>query len=277
MLDQGERIHAEVLTADAIPVAAAADAAGLDASVTQPNRVSLTGDPGRILALLDPLTTRAVSIRQDETALRWIPGAAPLVAIPIGGRPYLLGGLPGDLGGALIPSPQRESMLGSLAQIAQTIDGRPYATLDVSGGCDRQVDGFLTCSASVVGAPAGAVRGEDWWTVHGSEKAGWRGLPEPGGGTLTGVPRPILRAVEWIARHDPETLAGIGRYERCCDAWWHPGIPGRITLDYQRDCETSVERAGRPLADTGDCLDHLIIDVDLATARVIGLAEHEGP
>ena len=272
LLDDGEHIHIDLRTPDGSALAAAAINSGLHATAVPPDGVSIDGSPDRILALLDPTSVRSASLSDDWSVLRWIPVTRPIVAVPNPGRPYLVAGLPVD--GSQIPATTPQRLVDFLASQIQTIDGRPYETASLTGDCGPDDSGSLTCTVSVTGSRSTGGRGADWWAAEARDPGTTGGrirLLDP---TLGGVPRPLLRAAEWIARQDPETLRQISNYTSCCSATWRLGAPGLIDLLYTRECRAATV-PNVPMADTG-CADSLIVSVDVAAGTIRSAAETPG-
>jgi hypothetical protein len=86
----------------------------------------------------------------------------------------------------------------------------------VSGGCGTDKVGVF-CRLVASGVAAGAA-GADEVSVTGAEGRGWRGIVEPTSIRRVSVPRSLLRAAEWIARHDDRATALIRTYTTCCVA-----------------------------------------------------------
>ena len=254
-----------------------ATTAGLTVEVADRTTMTIEGPIDPILTLLRSAPVTTVWVSDPIEAMRPIPEVRPVVDLPAAGRPYEGSGFAaGDLGAVTIPSPQREPMLRSLAAAIVTIDGQPYARLQIEGGCHGEPDVGLSCDANAVGFAFAAGQHEDSLAIAGNAKAGFLAVPLRGSVMRTSVPRPIVRDAEWIARHDEATLAKIRTYQAFGWSAWDPAWRGRITLAYQRPCRAAAA-PGRALADTGDCFDTLTVVVDLASATVIATEEWTGP
>jgi hypothetical protein len=92
-----------------------------------------------------------------------------------------------------------------------------------------------------------------------------------------GVPRPLLRAAEWIARHDAGAAAVITTYSSCCAARWDPARPGVIALRWTRPCSSGSAPSDIQVAETGVCDESLEVVVDVGRLAVLSVAELGGP
>jgi len=187
-----------------------------------------------------------------------------------------VGGQPIDLTRLTMPDERRIAMLGSLPNAIQTIDGRPYARLAISGTCDPGGAGIV-CTLTATGSGIGVGNGADSLSLQGDVNSGWRGALVDGTVWLQSVPRALLRSAEWTARHDSAAAKAIAGYDTCCSAFWNPARPGQIALTYLRPCSASVAPSGRELASTGECFDSLRITVDVGPGTVVSIVHARGP
>ena len=273
VLDPTESARVTVGTTWADELSRAALDAGMHAQIVDSKgAIAIDGPLDRVLSLVDGVPVTSVTIQESMEAMRPIPADRPVVDVPNPGHPYVLTGFTGDLSKVTIPSPQREAMLESLVRTVQSIDGRPYAQLQIEGGCGNDKTG-PSCGLTAVGFTSASVGREDDWSLRATART------EPGGaieGMLTtSVPRPLVRAAEWSARHDDAALARIRTFASCCNVSWDPARPGQITLVYDRRCVTTF-MPGRDLADTGQCSDELSITVDLRSGAVVSIEPPAG-
>ena len=91
------------------------------------------------------------------------------------------------------------------------------------------------------------------------------------------VPRDLVRAAEWLVRHDAAGGPSVAEFDSCCSATWDPTRPGVVTMFWTRPCATALAPAGQELADTGECLDRLTIVVDVGRATVVSIDRLLGP
>jgi hypothetical protein len=267
-MDPAETAHVAVGTTWTDELSRAARGAGMRVEVFEPGAsLAIDGPVGEILAIVETAPVTGVTIEEPVEALRPIPDERPVIDIPSPGRPYLVTGFVGLLDKVTMGSPQREAMLSSLAQTIQSIDGQPYARINLEGSCGSDKTG-PSCGLIAVGLAPGSVGREDEWSLRATERAGWHSVIESV--RTTSVPRPLVRAAEWIARHDDAALARIRTYTGCCAVSWDPERPGRITLVYDRLCANAI-RPGHDLAETGVCMDELAISVDLAAGTVVSI------
>jgi hypothetical protein len=264
LMDPTDTAHVVIGTTWTDEFADAATDAKLRFEVYEPGAsVAIDGPIGRVMDLVERVPVTSVSVTESSEALRPIPDRRPDVTAPRPGHPYLLTGF-GDLPELKLASPARETLLRSLAQTVQTIDGQPYPRLEIDGACGESKAG-ASCALLAVGYTAGSVGRDDEWSIDGTPQGGWIGRLDRA--RLWSVPRAMVRAAEWDARHDGPTLARIRAYSWCCEATWDPAAPGRIILVYSRLC-TSAARPGRDIAETGECRDELSVTVDLGAERV---------
>ena len=257
-------------------VAAAARTHGLTAQDVSKEMVVVSGPFPAVLAFAVTARPVLVGLGEDPAVDRWLPDERPIVAIPVPGRPYLTQPLATDLSRVVMPPERRAPMLRSFAEAVETIDGRPYARLDLNGSCDPEELGpacTLYSGASMTGAGERA----DTRSMRGDARSGWRGTLVDGTVFLHSVPRALVRSAEWSARHDPAAAKALRAYETCCDAAWDPARPGVIQLGYVRACAESVAPAGREIAATGDCFEQLLITVDIAAGTVLSIDARPGP
>jgi hypothetical protein len=268
VMDPAERAHVVVATTWTAELSRTAAGARMRVEVVEAGTsIAIDGPVGEVLALVETAPVTAVTVQDSMEAMRRIADQRPVVNVPNPARPYRATGFVGDLGNVVIASPQREAMLSSLAETIRTIDGQPYVRLEMEGSCGSDKSG-ASCGLIAVGFASGSVGREDEWSLRGREGIGWRGVIESV--RTTSVPRPLLRAAEWIARHDQAALARIRTYTACCSVSWDPERPGRITLIYDRLC-MNAELPGRDLAETGECRDELAITVDLGAGTVVSI------
>jgi hypothetical protein len=271
LLDPAEVAQVVVVTTWTDELSGAAAAAGMHVAIDDPNgSIEIAGPIASVLDLLDGVPVTRVTVQEPTGAMRRIPANRPSVEIAEPGHPYLAAGFPGDLMNVDVPSPQREAMLRTLAELIQTIDGRPYERLTLEGNCGTDKQG-PSCGLIAAGFTSGSLGREDEWSIR--VRAG----TEPGGAVesvwTTSVPRPVLRAAEWLARHDDEALQRIAGFTTCCGVSWNPARPGWITLLYSRLCAATLVTP-QELADTGVCEDELSIEVDVRSGVIVSI---EGP
>ncbi len=268
VMDPAETAHVVVATTWTDELMRAATGGRMRVEVFEPGAsIAIDGPVGAVIALVETAPVTAVTVQDPMEAMRPIPDQRPVVDVPKPARPYLAIGFAGDLGKVVIASPQREAMLSSLAETIRSIDGQPYARLELEGSCGTDKTG-ASCGLIAIGFASGSVGREDEWSLRGREGNGWRGVVESV--RTTSVPRPLLRAAEWVARSDPATLAQIRTYTECCSVSWDPERPGRITIVYSRLC-LNADLPGRDLAETGECRDELAITVDLRAGMVVSI------
>ena len=252
----------------------AALGAGMRVEIFEPSvSIAIDGPVGQVLALVGSAPVTSVTVHDPVAAMRPIPDERPTVEVPTPGRPYLLTGFVGDLSQVKIGSPQREVMLVSLAEAIQTIDGQPYAGLHLEGSCGSDKTGS-SCGLIAVGLTSGSVGREDEWSLQATAQTGLGGAIASV--RTTSVPRPLLRAAEWSARHDEAALARIRAFAECCQVSWDPAQPAQITLVYDRPCASAL-RPGQDLADTGLCRDELSITVDIRSGAIVSIEDPAGP
>lgn len=273
VMDPAETAHVVVGTTWTDELSRAALRAGMRVEVFEAGTsIAIDGPVGRILALVETAPVTSVIVQDSMVAMRPIPDERPIVDLPNPGRPYLLNGFVSDLSQVTIDSPQREAMLSSLAEAIQTIDGQPYVRLHLEGSCGSDKTG-PSCGLIAVGLTSGSVGREDDWSIRATARTGLGGAIESV--WTTSVPRPLVRAAEWFARHDERALARIRTFTSCCNASWDPARLGQITLVYDRPCATTVA-PGRDLADTGQCMDELSITVDVRSGAVVSIEDPAG-
>jgi hypothetical protein len=275
-IDPAEAIVATITTPQPEAVAAAANVRGLSAEVVANEIVVVSGPLEPVLDLAAAVHPVSVGLGEDPAVDRWLPADRPVVAIPIAGRPYLTQPFVADLSRVTMSPERRAPMLRSLADAIETIDGRPYARLDLSGSCDPEEQGPV-CTLYLGGSMTGAGERADERSMRGDARSAWRGTLVEGTVFLHSVPRALVRSAEWTARHDPAAAKALSAYETCCDAAWDPARPGTIQLGYVRPCAESVAPAGREIAATGDCFERLLITVDLAAGTVLSIDPRPGP
>jgi hypothetical protein len=276
VIEPEESIEATIQTTDPKGVGAAARARGLMVQDVAIESVVVDGPINPVLDFAAAVHPIAVFVADDQRAARWIPAERPIVTVPVAGRPYLTGPLVADLTRLTMPDERRIPMLGSLPNAIQTIDGRPYARLAISGTCDPGEAGIV-CTLTATGSGIGVGNGADSLSLQGDVNSGWRGALVDGTAWLQSVPRALLRSAEWTARHDSAAAEAIADYETCCSAFWNPARPGQIALTYLRPCSASVAPSGREIASTGECFDSLRITVDVGAGTVVSIARVKGP
>jgi hypothetical protein len=267
VVDPQESIEAEIHTPDRTGVAAAARSRGLTVLDIALDHVLVLGPVQPILQLIADVHPVSVALAEDSRADRWLPARRPDVAVPTPGSPYVNRRLVADLTRVAIPEGRRDTMLRSLAGLLVTIDGEPYARIELSGNCEPSQP--PSCSISFSGSSRGAGPRADVVGISASAATNWIAQLNDGGGQLGSVPRPLLRAAEWIARHDEKAAAEIARYSSCCGATWFQPQPGLIELYYTRPCSTGAAAPDSVVASTGDCLEALPVIVDLRTGSVV--------
>ena len=275
-IDPNEAIVATITASQPGAVATAARARGLTAEVVSNDMVVVDGPLDSVLDFATDVHPISVGLGEDPAVDRWIPADRPIVTIPVPGRPYLTQPMVADLARVVMPLERRAPMLRSLADAIETIDGRAYARLDLSGSCDPEDLGPV-CTLYATGSVAGGGERTDDRSMRGDARSGWRGTLVDGTLFLHSVPRLLVRAAEWTARHDPAAAKALRAYETCCDAGWDPARPGQIQLGYVRPCVESVAPAGRDIAATGDCFERLLITVDTRAGRVLSVDARPGP
>ena len=255
-------------------VADRARALGLRPTVSdeEPPSVYLTATRSTILEIAALTEVANAWIEEDISANRGISHPLPAGTLfPVPGLPYAETGLAVDARELTIRGDRLRGLLGPLAATIVTIDGRPYDGARAEGTCD-----LTSCELTLFGFPALGAGHADVWRVQSSEATGWLGAPIPNdaGPEFRGVPRWLIREAERIARMDPGAAARIARYELILDTTWNPATPGVISLYYSTPCGMGGDVSaplGRQLADTGECLDQLLVVVDVPGGRVIDL------
>jgi hypothetical protein len=275
-IDPAEAIVATITTTQAEVTAAAARARGLTAEVVANDIVVVDGPLQPVLAFAAAAHPVLVQLGEDPAVDRWLPDARPNVAIPVPGRPYLTRAFVVDLSRVTMPPERRAPMLRSLADAIETIDGRPYARLDLSGSCDPEEQGPV-CTLYSGGSVTGAGERADDRSMRADARSAWQAILVDGTVFLHSVPRALVRSAEWTARHDPAAAKALSAYQTCCDAAWDPARPGTIQLSYVRPCAESVAPVGLEIAATGDCFERLVITVDLGAETVLSIDPRPGP
>jgi hypothetical protein len=238
----------------------------------EPPSVSFRATRSTILEIAALREVANAWIEEDVAANRGISHPLPAgTQFPVPGMPYAETGLAVDASELAIRGDRLRGLLGPIAAAVVTIDGRPYADARVEGSCDE-----TRCDLSLFGFPDLAAGHTDVWRVQSSEATAWLGAPIPGdaGPEFHGVPRWLVREAERIARTDPAAAAAIARYELILDATWSPAMPGVISLFYSTPCGLGGDVSGPlggQLADTGECIDQLMVVVDVPGGRVIEL------
>jgi hypothetical protein len=267
-----EEIDAVVTTSDPSGVASIARSSGLSVFQVSPDEVMVSGGLRAVLAVVAAVHPDRVVLTEDQRAERWIPDARPDVVIPVPGAPYRAAPMPVDGSNLHMTVPQRAALVSVLAAAVVTIDGRPYDRIDISGECSGRPP---TCTLRMDGSTAASGGRVDSYLVTSDDAAGV--TPHVDATTLGAVPRPIARAAEWIARHDPKAAAAIATYQTCCDALWDPAHPGRIEIVYVRPCHLGIAPTGHLLAATGDCFATVAIQVDVGAGTVVAIEPRAGP
>jgi hypothetical protein len=275
-IDPTETIVATLTTPDVEAVAAAARSRGLTAEVVAQDILVVDGPLEPVIAFAADVHPVSLGLGEDPRVDRWLPAERPVVAIPVPGRPYLTQPMLADLSRLTIQPDRRVPMLRSFANAIETIDGQPYARLDISGSCDPEELGIV-CTLYSAGWIAGAGERDDERSMRGDAQSGWRGNLVDGTILLQSVPRPLVRAAEWTARHDPTAAKALKAYDTCCGARWDPTEPGQIELSYARPCSESVAPPDREIAATGDCFEGLLITVDVGAGTVLSIDVQPGP
>jgi hypothetical protein len=275
-IDPTETIVATLTTPDVEAVAAAARSRGLTAEVVAQDILVVDGPLEPVIAFAADVHPVSLGLGEDPRVDRWLPAERPVVAIPVPGRPYLTQPMLADLSRLTMQPDRRVPMLRSFANAIETIDGQPYARLDISGSCDAE-DLGIVCTLYSAGWIAGAGERDDERSMRGDAQSGWRGNLVDGTILLQSVPRPLVRAAEWTARHDPTAAKALKAYDTCCGARWDPTEPGQIELSYARPCSESVAPPDREIAATGDCFEGLLITVDVGAGTVLSIDVQPGP
>jgi hypothetical protein len=275
-IDPVEAIVATLTTPDVEAVAAAARSRGLTAEVVANDILVVDGPLEPVLAFAADVHPVSLGLGEDPRVDRWLPAERPVVAIPVPGRPYLTQPMLADLSRLTMPPDRRVPMLRSFANAIETIDGQPYARLDLSGSCDPEELGIV-CTLYSSAWVAGAGERDDERSMRGDAQTGWRGTLVDGTVMLQSVPRPLVRAAEWTARHDPTATKALEAYDTCCGARWDPTEPGQIELTYVRPCAESVAPPDQKIASTGDCFERLLITVDIGVGTVLSIDALPGP
>jgi hypothetical protein len=260
-----EAIEATIDVDHAAAVAALATARGLTARIVNAGTVLVVGPRDDVVVFAAGVAPRHVELADDHRADRWLPDAIPAATPTVAGAPYVVGPMPVDRGGLRMTDEQQGDFLGVLARTIKTIDGRPYGRLSVDGECEP--DGLHpVCQLRASGVGTGAAGRADTYLVLSDGSTA--GRPQLDSVTLESVPRELIRAAEWIARHDPAALRAIAEFDTCCYASWEPGRPGVLTIGWTKPCDGSVVPAGRPIAETGDCTNLVWIVVDVGQGVV---------
>jgi hypothetical protein len=273
VIEPEESIEATIQTDNAIAVVATARGRSLAAQNVATDQVVVRGPVRPVLQLVADANPTSVTLADDSRVDRWLPAVRPRVDIPDPGSPYRDRPLVADLTAVAIPDERRAAMVRALAGLLVTIDGAPYARVALSGGCDPRP--AMSCAISFLGFTRGAASRADELGVTAGAATLW--IPQlVDKGQLGSVPRPLLRAAEWSARHNATAAAAIARFTQCCGARWFLPQPGLIELSYLRRCPNSLEPAGSGVATTGDCRQALHVMVDLRTATIIRIQEPDG-
>jgi hypothetical protein len=254
---------------------------GLVPSTTDMDRptVAVTGPRRTVLSLAAMTAVASVTLEEDRRSDRPVAAAIPPpVSVPQPGAPYAGSGLPLDQLDFRHLGAHKATIVAGLPDLVLSIDGQPYASHELEGGCDP-----TSCFASLIGHQAGSTAYGDRWTVRGSAATGWFGVPDPGDPPLlTGVPRWLVREAERVARADPGVVAALAGFDTIGDATWSPSAPGIIRLSYFAACGCcgfNGDIAGRVAmaeiaeADPGPgaCAPTLIVTVDVGAGRVVGM------
>ena len=266
VVEPEESIEAEIHTSDTTEVAAAARSRGFTVEDVGVDYVRVLGPVRPILGLVADVHPSAVALAEDSRAGRWLPALKPIVAVPTPGSPYLNRPLVADLSRVAIPDPRRDTLLRSLSGLLVTIDGEPYARTELSGNCEPGPS--PSCAIGFTGFSRGAGPRGDITGITANAATSWIAQLSDGS-ELGSVPRPLLRAAEWIARHDDQAAAAIGTYTICCGASWFQPQPGWIELSWSRPCSTGVAAPEAVVASTGECFEVLLVTVDLRTGSVV--------
>jgi hypothetical protein len=275
-IDPAESIVATLTTPNVEAVAAAGRDRGLTAQVVANDMVVVDGPLAPVLELAADVHPDSLGLGEDSAVDRWLPADRPIVAIPVPGHPYLTQPMVADLSRLSMPDERRVPMLRSFANAVETIDGRPYARLDISGSCDPEDQGPV-CTLYGAGAVIGSGERQDERSMRGNGRTGWRGVMVDGTVFLQAVPRALVRSAEWTARHDPAAAKALRAYEACCGGHWDPARPGQIALYYSRPCAEGVAPSDREIAATGDCFEGLLITVDVGAGTVLSIVPRPGP
>jgi hypothetical protein len=272
-VDPEETIEATLDVADPKQVAADATRRGFSAEAFSPESVLVIGRRNDVLVFAAGMPLTKLMIAEDHRPDRWLPAEKLTVAVPLPGFPYLGTGVPVDASRLNMSEKRRAALVVMLGRSVRTIDGQPYARISVQGDCDPGTVPVCILRSSGVTAGAGG-RSDELVVVSNDQTAG---EPRFDGGIYGSVPRELARAAEWIARHDPVSVAAITGYESCCSFRWEPARPGLIAVGWWRPCAAAVAEPGRPLAETGDCFDSLEIAVDVGRATVVSIGRRSGP
>ena len=264
LIEPGEMVDARIDTGNPVDVIRAVRAGGGTANLVSDTIVLLTAPFDVVVANLARIDVASGSLAEDLTAMRRIAAQPPAAQSSNSGNPYAGTDIAVPADAVAIPPILLRPMLAALRDGIVTFDGRPYPRMSFDGGCGAD-SCDLTATGFVDGASPDAT---DWWAVHAAAVNGW--LPTSGAGDrqLRGIPRPLARAAEWIARSDPAVANEIASYDRLASIAWQPGQPILIRIDYQRDC-AAARAPGAVVAEDGVCLDNLEVLVDVATARVV--------
>jgi hypothetical protein len=225
--------------------------------------IKLAGHPSVISATLS----------EDVRALRVVAPPRPAgEPMPISGRPYVGVPLPVEPSLLDMALDRRAQILASLGEIVETIDGRPYVSVSISGDCAEVAQ--VSCTIDIAGVAPRSVDQWDSWSGVATEASGWSVTLEPARSHLAGVPRWLAREAERIARNDPAAAAEIGQYEEVVDFTWDHEAPGLISIRYWRGCEFGSHPriawlADHGVADAGVCRDLLDVTVDVPANDVV--------
>ncbi len=270
VVERGELIEAVVEVADAADLVAWAKRRGGRGDVLSPDAAFVVVERGLIAALLRNPGVRGANLAEDLRADRPIAAERPVVALPTPGSPYAGRPLPDGPELAEMPDERRAPLLAALGNAIVTIDGQPYRELVIGGHCQLDL-----CHVSATGRVRAAGDVFDGWLMGGYANRGWLPTLSRSGTQLGGVPRPLARAAEWIARNDRPTARAIGRYDSISSIRWEPASPGVIEIAYQAEC-TATSRAAPPgtkVAEDGVCIDMLLVRVDVASGIVVETVE----
>ena len=264
LIEPGEMVDARIDTGNPVDVIRAVRAGGGTANLVSDTIVLLTAPFDVVVANLARIDVASGSLAEDLTAMRRIAARRRVAQASNSGNPYAGTDIAVPADAVAIPPILLQPMLAALRDGIVTFDGRPYPRMSFDGGCGAD-SCDLTATGFVDGASPDAT---DWWAVHAAAVNGWLPTSGPGDRQLRGIPRPLARAAEWIARSDPAVANEIASYDRLASIAWQPGQPILIRIDYQRDC-AAARAPGAVVAEDGVCLDNLEVLVDVATARVV--------
>jgi hypothetical protein len=267
VIEPGELVEATIRTLDPERVVADARQRGGRGDVLAPDAASVVAERDAIVDVLRDPAVLSATLTEDLRADRPIVRVRPHIEIPVAGNPY--GPLSVRPGLEDVPA-LRKALLRELGMVMMTIDGQRYRDLDIVGECQPDL-----CLVTATGRIRHAGDVFDTWVVESDAARDWRPLLNPSATQLGGVPRPLARWAERIARTDAPTAGRIARYSTIASIRWEAMQPGKIQITYSAECTQAGIGApdGTELAEDGVCIDSLVVEVDLWSGQVVQAVE----